>query len=61
MENQKITMNNHSMEEIQGWARRLQNTYGFSVEEALELSAIEAGYESYIEIVNLVQKACEPV
>lgn len=38
-----------TIEFIKDGACRLHITYGFSEEEALELSAIEAGYESYTE------------
>ena len=52
MEVQRRIANKHSIEEIEEGARRLQSTHGFSKEEALELSAIEGGYESYDELAH---------
>lgn len=61
MEVQRRMANKHSLEEIEKGARRLQEAYGFSLDEALELSAIEAGCEGYAELVNQVEEAREIV
>lgn len=43
------------LEMIKDGASRLQTDYEFTEGEAIELAAIEAGYESFAEVVGLVE------